>query len=65
MAYFTVYKDTRNEFRWNLRSDNHRVIADSGEGYVRKHDCLAGIQLVKNEAPAANVYDQTQKSLYG
>lgn len=56
MAYY-VYRDVRNEWRWRLVATNGRIIANSGEGYHNKADCLAGIRLVKssNNAP---VYEQ-------
>jgi uncharacterized protein YegP (UPF0339 family) len=38
---------------------NGRTIADSGEGYGNKADCLAAIQLVKEGAPRAPVEDKT------
>lgn len=51
MAYY-IYKDIQNYWRWRLRAANNRTIADSGEGYHNKNDCLAGIQLVKGSASA-------------
>ena len=53
MTKFRVYRDKAGEWRWNLIADNGRIIADGGEGYVNKSDCLHGIELVKaaNEAP--------------
>jgi uncharacterized protein YegP (UPF0339 family) len=48
---FVVYKDARGEYRWRLVAANGRKIADSGEGYGNKADCLAAIQLVKEGAP--------------
>ena len=51
---FGVYKDARGEFRWRLVAANGRTIADSGEGYRVKSDCLAaGIRLVKEGASRA------------
>jgi uncharacterized protein YegP (UPF0339 family) len=47
-AAFHVYKDDAGEWRWNLKATNGRIIADSGEGYRDKHDCLHGIEIVKN-----------------
>ena len=44
---FHVYKDNAGEWRWHLKSANGQIIADSGEGYVNKQDCLNGINLVK------------------
>lgn len=42
---------TRNA-RWRLRAANHKIIADSSEGYAKEADCLAGIKLVKGSANA-------------
>jgi uncharacterized protein YegP (UPF0339 family) len=47
---FHVYKDTNNEWRWRLKATNGNILADSGEGYSAKADCLAGIQSVKGSA---------------
>lgn len=45
---YNVYKDRAGLWRWQLVSANNRVIADSGEGYYNKQDCLHGIELVKS-----------------
>jgi len=55
VAYY-VYKDTQGYWRWRLKAANNRIIADSGESYYNKSDCLAGIQLVKGSS-AAPIYD--------
>jgi uncharacterized protein YegP (UPF0339 family) len=44
---YLVYQDASGEWRWQLRAGNHRVIADSGEGYRNRQDCLDAIALVK------------------
>ena len=44
---YLVFKDSAGEWRWHLRASNDRIIADSGEGYRNKQDCLHGIELVK------------------
>ena len=54
---YTIYKDTQGYWRWNLKASNYRKIADSGEGYSNKADCLAAINLVKGSS-AAPVYEQ-------
>lgn len=46
MAYY-VYRDTQNQWRWRLVTNNHKIIANSGEGYWNKADCLHAISLVK------------------
>ncbi|MFC2075562.1 YegP family protein [candidate division KSB1 bacterium] len=43
---FEVFRDKKGEYRWRLRARNGRIVADSGEGYKRKSDCLHGIRLV-------------------
>jgi uncharacterized protein YegP (UPF0339 family) len=35
----TIYQDKANEFRWNMRRCG-RIVAESGEGYRRKHSLL-------------------------
>ena len=55
MAYH-VYRDRAGLWRWNLKANNGLKIADSGEGYVNKSDCLRAIALVKG-SNAAPVYD--------
>ncbi|HEU4594627.1 MAG TPA: DUF1508 domain-containing protein [Pyrinomonadaceae bacterium] len=51
MTYY-IYKDASGEWRWRLLASNNRNIANSGEGYVNKQDCLAAIELVKDSTDA-------------
>ncbi|MFC1718958.1 YegP family protein [Candidatus Poribacteria bacterium] len=55
MAKFQVYKDRAGEYRWRLRANNSRIIADSGEGYVTKSECKRAVDRVKEQAPQATV----------
>lgn len=48
VAAYLVYEDASGEWRWQLRAGNNRIIADSGEGYRNKQDCLHAIGLVKD-----------------
>ncbi len=50
-AYW-IYQDASGEWRWQLRAANNRIIADSGEGYNDKQDCLHAITLVKDSKDA-------------
>lgn len=45
-ANYVVYQDASGEWRWQLRAGNNRIIADSGEGYHNKQDCLHAVALV-------------------
>ena len=49
---FQVYEDAAGEWRWRLVAGNDRIIAASGEGYRHRHDCLHGIELVKDSKDA-------------
>ncbi len=54
---FEVFEDERGDHRWRLRHDNGNIVADSGEGYTDRRDCIAGIERVKTDAPDAPVID--------
>jgi uncharacterized protein YegP (UPF0339 family) len=56
VAYY-IYKDAQGLWRWYLQAANNRKLADSGESYYNKQDCLAGINLVKGSA-LAPVYER-------
>lgn len=51
MAFY-VYQDASRQWRWRLKAVNGRVIADSGEGYVSRTECINGIRLVQAAAGA-------------
>jgi len=57
---FILYKDISGQWRWYLEAANNRKVANSGEGYYNRADCLAAIQIVKN-SPKAPVYDSSQR----
>jgi uncharacterized protein len=44
--YYYVYLDLAKQWRWTLYAANNRKIANSGEGYYNKTDCVAAINLV-------------------
>ncbi|MCP5370447.1 MAG: DUF1508 domain-containing protein [Hyphomicrobiales bacterium] len=49
---YIVYQDTSSYWRWRLLAANNRIIADSGESYFNKQDCLHGVALVKGSSNA-------------
>ena len=55
-SHYELYKDARGHWRWRLIASNGRTVADSGEGYHNKNDCLSGLNLVKRSLYAP-VYD--------
>jgi uncharacterized protein YegP (UPF0339 family) len=46
LKQFVLYKGDAGQWRWRLYAKNRKIIADSGEGYVRKVNALHGISLV-------------------
>lgn len=59
---YQVY-ESGGQYRWRLVAANNRIIANSGEAYHNKQDCLNAIGLVKNSANAP-VRDLTQTAAF-
>lgn len=57
-AKFEVYQDASEQFRFRLRAANNEIIASS-EAYTTKAACMNGIESVKENAPVAEIEDQT------
>lgn len=53
---FYVYIDIQGQWRWTLFAANGRKIADSGEGYHNKQDCVHAINLVASSDGAPIKY---------
>jgi uncharacterized protein YegP (UPF0339 family) len=53
MKGFDFYLDTAGEWRWRLKDGNHEIVADSGEGYKQRADCVHGSELFKTLGPDA------------
>ncbi|RYZ78019.1 MAG: DUF1508 domain-containing protein [Proteobacteria bacterium] len=58
---FVLYKDNQKQYRWTLRANNGRIIADSSEGYTSKQACQHGIDIMKRDVPKADVSDETEE----
>jgi uncharacterized protein len=50
--YFHLYVDVNRQYRWTLYAANNRKIANAGEGYHNRIDCIAAINLVKGSGSA-------------
>lgn len=57
-----VYPDAAGEIRWKRIRPNGRVISDSGEGYKRAEDALAGMKMANPDwdQPHVHVVDLTK-----
>jgi uncharacterized protein len=58
VAKFEIYRDADDEYRWRFRADNNEVVA-AGEGYRSRDDCEHAVQMIKEQAPQAEVDDAT------
>jgi len=47
-AKVQVYEDVAGEWRWRLVASNGKIVADGGEGYTRRRDCLRAIDTVRH-----------------
>ncbi len=54
-ATFQLYEDQAGEWRWRLRHDNGRIIADSGEGYNERSGASDAIARVREYAASAHL----------
>ena len=43
-----MYQDKKKEWRWTLRANNGKIVADSAESYKRKRACVKGMMLTKD-----------------
>jgi hypothetical protein len=55
---FELFEDRTGKFRFRLRAGNGEIIASS-EAYNSKAGAKNGIESVQNNAPGAQVFDQT------
>ena len=37
------YRDKKREWRWRIKADNGKILADSAEGYTRRVSCIAAV----------------------
>jgi uncharacterized protein YegP (UPF0339 family) len=57
---FEVFKDKAGEFRFRLKAANGEIILAS-QAYSQKHNCLKGIESIKENSGIAEVLDLTKK----
>jgi len=54
-ARFEVFRDSRGEYRWHLRSGDDRILATSGEGHRSEQRCREAIAAVQEVAATATL----------
>lgn len=45
----------RKQWRWRLKAENGKKLANSGEGYSNRVDCLHAIDRIRQEAAHAPI----------
>lgn len=45
-----IYKDADGQYRWRIVARNKKIIANCGEGYKRKVDCIRALHRVVVDA---------------
>lgn len=53
---FEVYQDKKSEWRWRLVSRNGRIVAESGEGYVKRHAVFSAVGRVVSACSTAGLW---------
>jgi len=58
---FEVYRDEADEYRWRLVHRNGNILADSGEGYSRRHDARRAVDRIRERVDefAFEVYEDS------
>jgi uncharacterized protein YegP (UPF0339 family) len=57
MARLDVYKDSKGEWRWRVRAQNGKVMADSAEGYKARGSCRHAAMRILDPAKVV-MYDE-------
>jgi uncharacterized protein YegP (UPF0339 family) len=60
--HFWMYKDAKGEWRWRLRANNSKIVADGSQGYTTKAACLHGIEVAKQLAAVSKVWNAETKA---
>jgi uncharacterized protein YegP (UPF0339 family) len=57
MTMFELYKDGKGEWRWRLIAHNKKIIADSGEGYIKRSGARKAVERVKALVAIASIVE--------
>lgn len=52
---FHIYQDRKGEWRWRLKARNGRIVADSGEGYVKQGNAYRAVLRMLNGVGEADI----------
>lgn len=53
---FNVYRDQTRRWRWRLVASNGRIVADSGQSYGRRNECVEAVNRTRRIANNAAIY---------
>lgn len=57
---FDPYKDKKGEWRWRYRAVNGRIVAEGGEGYKKRSDCIDGFEAFATGLVISGIYQLIQ-----
>ena len=57
---FHLYKDKLNQYRWYFEAANGRKLADSGEGYHNRQDCIDAMLIIADTTRQTALFDHAQ-----
>jgi uncharacterized protein YegP (UPF0339 family) len=60
MSYprYEIFKDSKGEYRFRLKSKNYEIILTASEGYNHKSDCQNAISICRKNSPYDIDYDK-------
>ena len=61
MGKFVINKDKAGQFRFNLKAGNGEIILSS-QGYIAKSSCENGIESVRTNSQANNMFERNTAS---
>lgn len=56
-----VYTDKKGEFRWKLKSANHKILAEGGEGFKTRQGLEKSLNNIRDIFEFAGIDDRTRE----
>jgi len=58
---FHLYKDKSGQFRWYFEAANGKKLADSGESYFNRQDCVDAMLILADADRGTPLYDHARR----
>lgn len=60
-ARVEIFKDQAEEWRWRVRAGNNKIVACSGEGYIRKESIYKALALMREDLPIEDIRPRVKR----